>query len=136
MNETLAVPGRPEPLQLRTDADGTIRWTVGDCTGNEPTRAAAIAAAELYLQVRVVREVRPTFRAEVRQVGPSSRRPGAGPTIGVVYVSSQVPAGFHVPVMCAHGIKAGHCDACEADYCHHQGALPHDCFRDAPGGAP
>jgi hypothetical protein len=65
------------------------RWLVyesgGDCIGDEPTRAAALVTAEQYLaQARPA--ARPAPFASHRSVGPSSRRPGAGPTEGVVYV--------------------------------------------------
>lgn len=136
------IPGRPEPLELRPDVDGSTRWTVGDCTGNEPDRATALRTAERFLGVRVVVEHRPAadlrapvLRAEIRQVGPSSRRPGSGPTVGVTYVADRMPASYHVADMCPHGLPAGHC-GCGEKFCSHPGALAHACEASTTSSPP
>jgi hypothetical protein len=68
------------------------RWMVyeqaGDCIGDEPTRAVALATAAKYL-AGARPASKPAPFASHRSVGPSSRRPGAGPTEGVVYVQRE-----------------------------------------------
>ncbi|HUX34720.1 MAG TPA: hypothetical protein VMV51_12695 [Gemmatimonadaceae bacterium] len=130
MTESVTIPGRPEPLDLEARG-GRWWWRVGDCQGDELTRAEAIAQAERYLGARGLSEMRPTVRASLRQVRPSSRRPGAGPSVGTAYVTVGPIPGYQPTPMCCHGITAGNCAVCGATYCLHPGARKHDCFGDA-----
>lgn len=134
MTETLAIPGRPEALVLEHRA-GRVFWSVGDCRGDELTAGAALAVAERYLGVRVVREVRAAPRLSVRQVGPSSRKPGAGPNIGVAYVSATAGAQFARKweaqgPLCHHGQAQKRCEACDGWMHVCPGSAPHSCFQE------
>lgn len=68
------------------------RWLVyerdGDCVGDEATRAEALATAQAYL-AGAHSEPPSIPSASQRVVGPSSRKPGAGPTEGIVYVQRE-----------------------------------------------
>lgn len=128
MTETIDIPGRPLPLVLE-HRGGRVCWRVGDCQGDELTRDLAIAMASRFVGVRIVAEVRPTVRAQLRQVGPSSRRPGAGPNVGVTYVTLGPLRDWKPAEMCCHGLPLGRCEACGATFCRHPGAREHDCFN-------
>lgn len=68
------------------------RWAVyatdgrGDYIGEDQDRTVALRIAHRCWAEQWLRDQRrPELVASVRQVGPSSRRPGSGPQVGVVY---------------------------------------------------